>query len=237
MNTKLIMTLLAGALLASCGKTTSTSVALPAEPITMQVYGKLPDGREAKIFTLTNKNGIIAKVTEYGAILVSVEIPDKNGVVADVTHGYDTLDGWLTNTSYFGSTVGRFGNRIKDGKFTLDGQAYTLATNNDPGGIPCHLHGGLKGFDKVLWTGKQVDGGVEFSYLSEDGEEGYPGKLPIRSTTTTNSSGKLKPPPMHQRSSTSYTIATGTSREIRMPQSMITCCNSKPIIISRPMPA
>ncbi|HBE22517.1 MAG TPA: galactose-1-epimerase [Verrucomicrobiales bacterium] len=192
MNTKLIMTLLAGALLASCGKTTSTSVALPAEPITMQVYGKLPDGREAKIFTLTNKNGIIAKVTEYGAILVSVEIPDKNGVVADVTHGYDTLDGWLTNTSYFGSTVGRFGNRIKDGKFTLDGQAYTLATNNDPGGIPCHLHGGLKGFDKVLWTGKQVDGGVEFSYLSEDGEEGYPGNLAVKVTYSLNDNDELK---------------------------------------------
>ena len=114
----------------------------------------MPDGRKVKIFTLTNKNGLKAKVTEYGAILVSMEVPDKSGKSADVTLGYDTLAGWLTNTSYFGATVGRFGNRIKDGKFTLDGKEYTLATNNDPGGIPCHLHGGLKGFDKVLWSGK-----------------------------------------------------------------------------------
>jgi aldose 1-epimerase len=192
MKPKPIMVLLAGALLCSCGKTTTSTIALPSAPIiTMAVYGKLPDGREAKIFTLTNKNGIIAKVTEYGAILVSVEVPDKSGKVADVTHGYDTLDGWLTNTSYFGSTVGRFGNRIKDGKFSLDGKDYTLARNNNPGGIPCHLHGGLKGFDKVLWSGKQVAGGVEFSYLSPDGEEGYPGNLSVKVTYSLNDENEL----------------------------------------------
>lgn len=97
-----------------------------------EVYGKMPDGKEVKIYTLTNKNGLVAKVTEYGAILVSMETPDKDGKIADLTHGYDSLAGWLTNTSYFGATVGRFGNRIKDGKFTLDGKEYKLATNNDP---------------------------------------------------------------------------------------------------------
>ena len=111
-----------------------------ASEVKQERFGKMPDGREVSIFTLTNKNGLKARVTEYGAILVSMEVPDKNGKTADVTHGYDTLDGWLTNTSYFGSSVGRFGNRIKDGKFTLDGKSYTLATNNEPGGIPCHLH-------------------------------------------------------------------------------------------------
>jgi aldose 1-epimerase len=163
-----------------------------ASPVQQQVYGKLPDGREAKIFTLVNKNGLKARVTEYGAILVSMETPDKAGKLADITHGYDTLEGWLTNTSYFGSTVGRFGNRIKDGKFSLDGKDYSLATNNDPGGIPCHLHGGLKGFDKVLWTGKPVDGGVEFTYVSKDGEEGYPGNLTVTVTYTLNDANELK---------------------------------------------
>ena len=157
------------------------------------VYGEMPDGREIKIFTLTNKNGLKAKVTEYGAILVSMEVPDKSGNLADVTHGYDTLAGWLTNTSYFGATVGRFGNRIKDGKFTLDGKNYTLATNNDPGGIPCALHGGLKGFDKVVWAGRPVgENAVEFSYTAEDGEEGYPGKLSVKVTYSLDDANELK---------------------------------------------
>ena len=176
--------------LASCQK--------PAEMKTTdvtneEVFGKMPDGREVKIFTLTNKNGLTARVTEYGAILVSMETPDKAGKTADITHGYDTLEGWLTNTSYLGSTVGRFGNRIKDGQFALDGKVYTLATNNKPGGIPCHLHGGLKGFDKVLWSGKHSgENGVEFTYVSKDGEEGYPGNLTVKTTYTLNDDNELK---------------------------------------------
>lgn len=158
-----------------------------------EIYGTMPDGQKAKIFTLTNKNGLVAKVTEYGAILVSMKVPDKSGKLADITHGYDSLEGWLTNTSYFGSTVGRFGNRIKDGKFSLDGKEYTLAKNNDPGGISCHLHGGLKGFDKVLWSGKATaENSVEFSYLSKDGEEGYPGNLSVKVTYTLNDQNELK---------------------------------------------
>lgn len=164
----------------------------PAMEVKEEIYGKMPDGKEVKIYTLTNKNGVKAQVTEYGAILVSMETPDKAGKSAELTHGYDTLAGWLTNTSYFGATVGRFGNRIKDGKFTLDGKEYKLATNNDPGGIPCHLHGGLKGFDKVVWTGKTVgDNGVEFSYLSKDGEEGYPGNLTVKVTYSLNDKDEL----------------------------------------------
>ncbi len=158
-----------------------------------EVFGKMPDGRESKIFTLTNQNGLKARVTEYGAILVSMETPDKSGEIADLTHGYDTLAGWLTNTSYFGSTVGRFGNRIKDGRFTLDGKEYRLATNNDPGGILCALHGGIKGFDKVLWSGKPTDSnGVEFSYVSKDGEEGFPGTLTVKVTYTLTDDNELK---------------------------------------------
>ena len=158
-------------------------------------YGTLPDKQDVKIFTLTNSNGMTAKVTEYGAILVSVTSPDRNGKQADLTHGYDSLDGWLTNTSYFGSTVGRFGNRIANGKFTLEGKEHQLATNNDPGGIPCHLHGGIKGFDKVLWKGepfeKDYSRGVKFTYVSPDGEEGYPGKLTVETTYTLNDKDEL----------------------------------------------
>jgi len=160
--------------------------ALKASDQDVAVYGKLADGREAKIFTLTNAKGMVAKVSEYGAILVSLEVPDAKGVKADVTLGYDTLAGWLTNTSYFGSTVGRFGNRIAHGRFTLDGKEYALATNDHPGDIPCHLHGGVKGFDKVLWSGTPVRKagacGVALSYVSKDGEEGYPGNLSVKVT-------------------------------------------------------
>jgi aldose 1-epimerase len=164
-----------------------------ASEVKQELFGKMPDGREVSIITLTNKNGLKARVTEYGATLFSMEVPDKHGKTADITHGYDTLAGWLTNTSYFGATVGRFGNRIKDGKFTLDGKNYTLATNNDPGGIPCHLHGGIKGFDKVLWSSRIIsDNGVEFNYLSKDGEEGYPGNLTVKVTYTLTEANELK---------------------------------------------
>ncbi len=157
-----------------------------------EVFGRMPDGREVKIFTLTNSHGLKARVTEYGAILVSMESPDKAGNLADLTLGYDTLEGWLGNTAYLGATVGRFANRIKDGKFSLDGKAYTLATNNDPGGIPCSLHGGLLGFDKVLWSGKTTaDNGVEFTYVSKDGEEGYPGQLSAKVTYTLTETNEL----------------------------------------------
>lgn len=153
----------------------------------------MPDGREVRIFTLTNQQGLNVKVTEYGAILVSVATPDRAGNIADITHGFDTLEGWFGNGPYFGATIGRFGNRIKDGKFSLDGQDYTLVTNNEPGGIPCALHGGLKGFDKVFWSGRiTADNGVEFSYESKDGEEGYPGNLTVKVTYTLTDDNELK---------------------------------------------
>jgi aldose 1-epimerase len=159
---------------------------LTASDLETAVYGKLNDGREVNIFTLTNAKGMTARITEYGAILVGLEVPDPAGTKADVTLGYDTLAGWLTSPSYFGASVGRFGNRIAHGKFALDGKEYTLATNNEPGGIPCHLHGGTKGFDKVLWKGAPVRKagarGVALTYTSKDGEEGYPGTLQVKIT-------------------------------------------------------
>lgn len=158
-----------------------------------EIFGQLPDGREVRIFTLSNCHGLVARITEYGAILVSMEVPDSAGNVADITHGYDTLEGWLGNSSYFGATVGRFGNRIRDGKFMLDGREHMLATNELPAGIPCHLHGGIKGFDKVLWSGKAISrNSVEFRYRSPDGEEGYPGNLDVTVTYTLNDDNELR---------------------------------------------
>lgn len=159
--------------------------------ITSELHGTLPDGREARLFTLRNSQGTIAKVSEYGAILVSLETADRDGKIADITLGYDSLAGWLTNHSYLGATVGRFGNRIKDGKFEFEGKTYTLAKNNEPGGIPCHLHGGIKGFDKVLWQGEIKENSVVFRYRSVDGEEGYPGTLDVTVTYTLNEQNEL----------------------------------------------
>jgi aldose 1-epimerase len=157
-----------------------------ASDLETAVYGKLDDGREVKIFTLTNANGLTAKVMEYGAILVGIEVPDHQGKKADVTLGFDTLAGWMNNKNFFGATVGRFGNRIAHGKFTLDGKEYTLATNNHPGDIPCHLHGGVVGFNRVLWHGEPVHKagarGVALTYTSKDGEEGYPGTVQVKVT-------------------------------------------------------
>jgi aldose 1-epimerase len=159
--------------------------------VQVESYSTLPDGREVQLYTLVNSNGLRARVMNYGAILVSMEVPDAQGQFVDVTHGYDALDGWLADGFYLGASVGRYGNRIAEGKFALDGESFTLATNNAPGGIPCALHGGLKGFDKVLWSGKVVPCGVEFSYISADGEEGFPGNLTVKITYTLDDENQL----------------------------------------------
>jgi aldose 1-epimerase len=177
---KLGITIIAALAMATMSNSASAS------DIETAVYGKLDDGREVKIFTLTNANGLTAKVMEYGAILVGIEVPDSQGRMADITLGFDSLAGWMNNKNFFGSTVGRFGNRIAHGKFTLDGREYTLATNNHPGDIPCHLHGGVVGFNRVLWHGESVRKtgarGVALTYTSKDGEEGYPGTAKVKVT-------------------------------------------------------
>jgi len=154
-------------------------------------FGMLPDGSAVDIFTLTNANGLKARLMTYGATLVSLELPDRNGAFADCVLGYESLDGYLKASPYFGAIVGRYGNRIAKGKFALDGKSYTLATNDGAN----HLHGGVKGFDKVLWKGEAVRDssgvGVRFSYLSRDGEEGYPGALEAVVTYVLNDSNEL----------------------------------------------
>lgn len=149
-------------------------------------YGHSKDGRTVRLFTLRNANGIEVQLCEHGALIASVKTPDRDGQFANITLGKDSFAAWLDNPEYLGVTVGRYGNRIADGKFLLDGKEYQLATNNDPGGLPCHLHGGLKGYDQALWSGQPVirpnASGVCFTYYSDDGEEGYPGNLAAKVT-------------------------------------------------------
>ena len=158
---------------------------------TSEPYGTLPCGRTAHLFTLTNRHGVRVRVSDFGALLISVETPDRNGRTAEITLGYDHLNQWIADTYYLGATVGRFGNRIANGRFTLDGKSYQLATNNAPAGIPCHLHGGIQGFNKVLWDHEILPDGVRLTYLSRDGEEGYPGNLTAVVTFTLNEDNEL----------------------------------------------
>ncbi len=155
-------------------------------------YGKLPDGRRVDLYTLTNANGLRVKIMNYGATTVGVEVPDRDGKLGDVTLGYETLEGWLTNTSYFGATAGRYANRIAKGKFTLDGKTYSLAINNGPN----HLHGGIVGFNNVLWDAEPVGGegyvGIKFTYVSKDGEEGYPGNLTVTAVYSLTNANEFK---------------------------------------------
>ena len=159
--------------------------------VDVDTFGRLKDGREAKLFTLTNKNGVIAKISNYGALLTHLFVPDREGNVKDLVHGFDHLKDWEDNDPYFGATVGRFGNRIAGGTFTLDGETYSLPKNNDPAGIPCHLHGGLEGFNHKLWDATVGPDGVALSYLSKDGEEGYPGDLMVTVIYTLNEDNEL----------------------------------------------
>ncbi|HVA44872.1 MAG TPA: aldose epimerase family protein [Pirellulales bacterium] len=155
-------------------------------------FGSLPDGRQVDQFTLTNDHGLTVKIINYGAILTSVRVPDKNGKPGEVTLGFDTLAPYLAGHPYFGATCGRVANRIAKGRFTLDGVEYKLATNNGPN----HLHGGLKGFDKALWTAEPIDKpgavGVRLSHVSPDGDEGYPGKLSVTVAYTLTDKNELK---------------------------------------------
>jgi aldose 1-epimerase len=152
--------------------------------INRALFGTTPDGSQVEAFTLTNANGIELRTISYGAIIVSLRVPDRTGRMDDIVLGYDSLQGYLRVSPYFGAIVGRYGNRIGSGRFTLDGRTYRLATNNGPN----HLHGGNRGFDKVVWQAEPLQNdsgvGVTFTYTSPDGEEGYPGTLLARVSYT-----------------------------------------------------
>jgi aldose 1-epimerase len=156
-------------------------------------FGKTPDGRDVETYTLKNRGGAEARVINYGGTIVSLKVPDREGRLADVVLGFDDVEGYRgAGSTYLGALIGRYGNRIARGRFTLNGVEYRLATNNGPN----HLHGGLGGFDKVLWTVRPLKAragpALELTYVSRDGEEGYPGTLSVRVVYTLTDANELR---------------------------------------------
>ncbi|MEJ7644403.1 MAG: aldose epimerase family protein [Chryseolinea sp.] len=155
-------------------------------------FGNLPAGTAVTLYTLRNASGVEAKITNYGGIITALKTPDKNGTFEDVVLGYDSLSGYLKAPSFFGALVGRYGNRIANGKFKLDGTTYSLAINNGKN----HLHGGIKGFDKVVWnaapSSTQDSATLKLTYFSRDMEEGYPGNLKVTVIYTLTNDNELK---------------------------------------------
>ena len=220
------MTTLSVALLMGCFAMTSCSTKKAdgdQKPgIEKAAYGQLPDGRNADLYTLHNAAGMTAKITNYGGIIVALTAPDKDGTFEDVTLGVHSLANYVKGTPFFGALVGRYGNRIAKGKFTLDGKPYTLVTNN----MGNHLHGGSVGFDKVLWTATPVEGdepALKLSYVSKDGEEGYPGNLSVTVTYTLQKDNALridyqattdKPTVVNLTNHTYFNLTGGAKRDI-----------------------
>ena len=163
--------------------------------IEKKIFGKTQDNENVYAFTLKNSNGMEIEIIEFGAIVSSIKTPDKNGKFADVVLGYDNLDGYINDPYYFGATIGRVANRTAGATFSIDGNTYKLAPNTLPDFGHNHLHGGVKGFNKVLWKGEEFENeneiGVRLTYLSADGEEGYPGNVTTIVTYTLNDDGEL----------------------------------------------
>jgi aldose 1-epimerase len=160
--------------------------------MTKQLFGKTEDGQAVELYTLTNKNGVEVSITNYGGIVVSLKVPGRDGKFEDVVLGFDNLAGYTGEHPYFGVIVGRYANRIGKGRFTLNGVEYTLARNNGDN----HLHGGIRGFDKAVWKARDVSTAeaqsLELTYLSKDGEEGYPGSLSVVVVYTLDDRNELR---------------------------------------------
>lgn len=197
----LLPLLLAATLGGACGSSSTEAPASSTTPapaptrtlaMTRSPFGTLPGGQAVEAFTLTNANGIRVTAITYGGIITSLEVPDRTGTVGDVVLGYDTLQGYLDKSPFFGTIVGRYGNRIGKGTFTIDGTTYSLPINNGEN----HLHGGPQGFDKAVWTGEPFERadavGVVFSHTSPDGDMGYPGTLQARVTYTLTNDNTLR---------------------------------------------
>ena len=211
--------------LCSCG-----GIADADQSITKSPFGKTADGTPVDIYTLTNASGVEARITNYGGIVVSLKVPDRDGKLDDVVLGYDTLDEYIAASPYFGSLIGRYGNRIAKGRFTLDGKEYPLAQNNHEN----HLHGGLKGFDKVVWKSRAMLAerglGLSLSYLSPDGEEGYPGNLSVKVVYVLSDDNELsihytattdKPTPVNLSSHSYFNLAGQGNGDILSHKMMI----------------
>jgi aldose 1-epimerase len=160
--------------------------------MTQQQFGKDTDGKIATLYNLRNQHGVEVAITNFGATIVSIKVPDRQGVFADVTHGHDDVAGYAAGETYFGGTIGRYGNRIAHGEFALDGVTYRLA-KNDGGNT---LHGGIIGFSKVYWTASDISAGgapaLRLEYLSKNGEEGFPGNLSVRVVFALTDANELK---------------------------------------------
>lgn len=156
------------------------SVPVLAQTVRVEPWGETPAGEHVQLYTLTTSKGAEVRIATYGATVVSLNVPDKAGKLGDVVLGFDSLEGYLGEHPYFGALIGRYGNRIAKGRFTLDGRTYSLAINNGPNA----LHGGLQGFSRRVWTAAPFETsegvGLALTYVSEDGEEGYPGTLTAR---------------------------------------------------------
>ena len=172
---------------ASCRKDTDVALSISEED-----YGSTLEDMPVKLYTLTNTGGMQVKITNFGGTVVSICVKDREGNFDDVVLGYDSLEGYINDTAYFGGIIGRFCNRIGNARFTLDGVEYILARNNADN----HLHGGIKGFNKVLWDTEEIRGddfvGLTLSYNSQDGEENYPGNLQVEVTYKLTDSDELK---------------------------------------------
>ena len=174
---------------AACCKASKCSMAKTSCSMAKIPFGATPDGKAVELYTLRNAKGAQADIMTYGGIVQKLTMPDRDGKFDDIVLGYDNLDGYIKVTPYFGCLVGRYGNRIGGAKFAIDGQTYTLATNNGPNS----LHGGLKGFDKVVWdVVKATPNSLTLHYLSKDGEEGFPGNLDVTATYTMTDNNELK---------------------------------------------
>jgi aldose 1-epimerase len=191
------ITAAAGLGLVACGKNEEPekkekSLVRTAGKVDKQSFGKTSDGQAVDLYTLTNAGGASVAIMNYGGIVVSVKVPDRSGALGDVVLGFDTFDPYLAQPPYFGAVIGRYGNRIGHARFKLNGVEYKLAKNDADNS----LHGGKQGFDKVLWTVKDVSSGgvsaLELNYLSKDGEEGYPGNLNATVTYTWTDAKELK---------------------------------------------
>lgn len=186
----LVWIVLGCAVLASCSR--PAPVEKKGATVEKRPFGQTADGQAVDLYALANAKGMRVEIITYGGIVRSLEVPDRSGRMADVVLGFDSLDGYLNEHPYFGALIGRYGNRIAKARFTLEGKEYKLAANNGPNS----LHGGLKGFDKRVWTVKDHGGGdnahLTLNYLSKDGEEGYPGNLDVTVTYTLTDDNELK---------------------------------------------
>ena len=209
--------------------------------IKKESFGKTKDGQAVDLYTFSNASGMEVRAMTYGGIILSIKVPDRNGKFDDVTLGFDSLEPYLANSTFFGALVGRYGNRIGKARFKLDGKEYKLAVNNGPNA----LHGGLKGFDKVIWQAESFDKpegvGVVFRYTSPDGEEDYPGTLQVLVTYTLTDKNELtldyhattdKATPVNLTNHAFFNLAGPGVRDILDHQMMINADNTTPVDIT-----